>query len=370
VTLTTGGVTTNLPASSPIYFSFTTTPTTVTITRPNIPSPGPTMVSYYTSSAFYTKLPPVPALAVLSAVWLADQSPSSFDSFTIDETQTSPNDGGDPIYSGLGAGLALKVSCSKQTYSAYTCAHQPNSPNLDGVVVTSCYPGVIPEIGSDHHVACINIVRGVEDDFWDASPFPTAAGTYAVGGAGECALGGPGIGCSGSTATDLPLSLGLIDPNALLLCMQSTDASCTLGHAISMALKCNDSAYVSPAAASDGQCGAGLGSAGNRVPEGTRFFLNMTDAQINALYPPSSYEAIVYRTIDVQHYGAFDRDSSWSGAAGFNFQVAGWQPYGTANDPWRTVASLSGMPFSPTMVFTFTMPHPPIVFCNVAACDK
>jgi hypothetical protein len=88
---------------------------------------------------------------------------------------------------------------------------------------------------------------------------------------------------------------------------------------------------VYPATFSDGgntdatpACKGALGANG-RPPEGTRFFLDMSDADVNAT-SNAPYVKVVLRTLDREHYGGTITDTNWSGAPGlaFGFLREGW----------------------------------------------
>jgi hypothetical protein len=332
---------------------------------------------YFPKSPYRVPLPanPVFVSAAQSAAWNSANSPSGLGDIVISENGST--DGADPIYYVDGDGTDFTLACNKQSYSAYACSINTSNPNnmrnMNGVTMSAFPLGAITSGDSDHHIVGIDTINGYEVDIWLGRPFPTSPNaTWSVGGAGECALDGDGTGCSGSTATNMALSMGNIRPEDILYCLNQSPNpdTCVLPYALAMAPKCNGTGFTYPATASDGQC---FDSAGNNlsnssgIPEGTRGCINMTDAQINAL-PYPAYEKVVYRTMDCEHYGVFDRDSNWSGGPGFVFQYQGGEAY-TAfgqTDPWKTLANQVGVNASNGDNFTLKfsdMAKPPFVWC-------
>ena len=340
---------------------------------------------YFPSSPYHVALPfnPVFVSSSQSQTWNQENSPGQLADLTISEDASTGGD--DPTYYTDGDGSSFTLACNKQSYSAYSCGINAYNPrgliNMNGATVS--FPlGAIPAGDSDHHILDINTTEGYEDDIWLGKPMPSQANqTWSVGGAGRCALDGDGTGCSGSTATNMALSMGLIRAEDILYCLNSSSdpTHCTLPYALAVAPKCNGKNFTYPATASDGQCFDSSGtnhSTSAGLPEGERGCLNMTDDQINAL-PYPAYEKVVYRTMDCQHYGVFDRDSNWSGGPGFVFQNQGGEAYAAFGhtDPWRTLASQAGISVSgSTFTIKFTdLKNPDFVWCsnskNDGLCD-
>jgi hypothetical protein len=191
-----------------------------------------------------------------------------------------------------------------------------------------------PAGNSDHHFSINNFILQATIDFWLA-PLPGPPGsTMIVGGAGTCYWGTDGTGCSGSTATNISTGLGDVQPQYVQVA--ESDPHGVLPWAISSSALCADSAYnagylhsnpgqgwVYPATSSDGgntdwfpACKAFTGAFG-RPPEGARWFINMTDDQINATNN-LPYVKVILRTLDAEHYGGTITDSNWEFAAGLS----------------------------------------------------
>jgi hypothetical protein len=331
---------------------------------------------YYPSSPYHQ---PIPSNAVFvsqaqSTAWNVLQSPGNFNTISISENGSNGNDGSDPTYYTDGDGTSTTIDCNKYSYSQYSCENGVNVNNF----LTSAFPlGMIAAGDSDHHVLSIDTKNQVEFDIWNSTPIFTASGqTWSVGGAGECPLAGNGTGCSGSFATNIAGSLGLIRAEDILVALNSSNPNAVLPYALSIATKCNGTAHQFPATASDAQCGANIGTSTTRPPEGARLCINLTDAQINA-GSWSDYEKVVYRTADCQHFGMFIRDTSWSGAPGFGWQEQGGQAYVAfgQQDPWAVLAQRENISKQngSDYLFPFNMTSPPMIYClnskNDGLCD-
>ena len=305
-----------------------------------------------------------------SAAWAALNFQSGHDGFgsildaNVADPFTDPNDGSEPVDElQVGAPtIAQVVSCDVESYSAWTCSQT----NMQGRSI-NVPAGMMPAGNSDHHYSYDDYGANGEYDFWLA-PMPGAPGaTLHVGGAGFCAWGTDGTNCSGSNATGIATSLGGIDP--VLLQAAESSPNGTLPYAITAAVLCADPTWVYPAAGSDGAntnsssaCAAATG-AGQRPPEGTRWFLNMTDAQVNATNN-APYVKVLLRTIDRQHYGGVIADTNWAGAPGLSFN------YHRGN--FNFAATEAGMSITANMAIPVTTngfdPAKAIEFCTNGTC--
>ena len=280
-------------------------------------------------------LPAHPVVSPFSATWVAEQAqpgtPPRFADLAI-VAAPRPNDRDDqaiPLYRDAGAaGSVLHVvRCGGVDWSATTCARQHMTEASVRVPI-----GAFPEGGSDHHLAIEDEAAAREDDFWGAktpngvpnSPLDTLT-------AGACPFDGDGTHCSGATATDIAASLGAIDP--VTVATLEADPHGALPYAIATTLLCASTAFVFPADFSDGAntdrtpaCRGHLGANG-RPPEGVRYFLDLSDATIDATHNPP-YAKVILRTLDREHFGGTVTDTNWSGAPGpaFQFLRDGWAP--------------------------------------------
>lgn len=263
-------------------------------------------------------LPATKAVALASGAWASLLFQSGHDALQHIEVTTDDsdgNDGSEPLYMRTAdtQNVAVTIHCDLFPWSAHSCA----SSDSDGATMQ------IPEVlrsapNSDHHASIDDRVRGGEVDFW---VFPTGAPpTDAhVGGAGFCSYAGDGTNCSGATATNIATSLGGIDP--VVVRGAESDAHGALPYAISVSALCADPSWVFPATYSDGSntdgssaCANHTGT-GQRPPEGTRGFIDRSDADIDAT-SNAPYVKVILRTMDREHLGFTITDTNWSGAPG------------------------------------------------------
>jgi len=185
--------------------------------------------------------------------------------------------------------------------------------------------GAVPEGDSDGHLSWRTPLG--EYDAWAAEkPDAVPGSRWRVGGFGFCPVGGTGAGCSGSTATNLATSLGLLDPRAIAAVMG--DPHGILHTALAASVLCASPAWVAPATYSDGKNTTDevpCRGAATLPPEGVRFFLDRTDDQIDATDAPAWFK-VVLRTLDREHYGGQVVDTGWGGGAGIQLQTMreGW----------------------------------------------
>ncbi len=288
-------------------------------------------------------LPQKPNVSPYSAAWVALQAQPGrapeFAKLQVTFGPTRPGDSYDtsyPVYSdaGIASSVVHVVRCSGVAWSAYVCGRT----KMEGARVR--FPrGAFPEGNQDGHLSLEDDVAKREYDFWGASmPSDVPDSPFATLAAGQCPYDGDGTDCSGSTATNIATSLGAIDPRDIVAA--EADPHGTLPSAIDAAALCASRTWVYPATSSDGgntdatpACRGALGPNG-RPPEGTRFFLDLSDADVNAT-SNAPYVKVVLRTLDREHFGGTITDTNWSGAPGlaFGFVRDGWSAL--ANDrPW------------------------------------
>ncbi len=332
------------PTAQPTTFP-TSAPTTAPTSVPTVaPTATPTSVpgapreafglgcTHFRRNPMCARLPAAPSVSGSSALWASEQHQpggrTNFVDFQITLTP-SPNDAHDysePTYVlPAGSGIAHKLACGGFSWSAWSCG----SSHLSGATVR-VPAGAYPEGSSDHHLSIDDDANRREIDMWVAGmPNAVNGSVLTVGTAGQCSYDGDGTGCSQSTATQIATSLGAIDPT--LVAAAESDPHGSLPYAISTTALCADHAFVYPAAASDGRntdgyaaC-AGRTYPGGRPPEGSRYFLDLSDAQIDAT-PNAAYVKVVLRTLDREHYGGTITDTNWSGAPGLAFASmrGGW----------------------------------------------
>ncbi len=284
------------------------------------------LCTHFATNPMCRALPANPRVSPNSGAWASLEFQAGHDAFgglSLSNATTpfsDPNDDAEPFdeLTPGGATIVQKIVCDAVPWGPSLC----NSTHMQDRVL-GVPAGMMPEGNADHHYSFDDPNAGGEYDFWLA-PRPGAPGaTMHVGGAGFCAWGTDGTGCSGSTATNIATSLGGLD--ATLLAKAESSPNGTLPYAIAVAALCADPSYVYPAKSSDGAntnaspaC-AGKTGAGGRPPEGTRLFLALSDAAIDAT-PYAPYVKVILRTLDRQHYGGLIVDSNWSGAPGLSVE--------------------------------------------------
>jgi hypothetical protein len=324
----------------------------------------------YPTSVFHKKLPANP-------VTLPDSISQKWNQYNEDGHgtwgafggSTQPQyDEGWPVYfvngrPGIVDASYYNVDCDLTSWAANGCkTHGFMSGSLAPFPV-----GYTLEENSDHHVTTIDMKTRTEYDFWYMETLAGPGVVGHVGGGGACSIDGDGYNCSNANATNMPNSIGMVYYADLLYCETSDDDTCVLPTALAIAPKCNSSGanagfknnYTYPAAYSDSQCFAKSSPPSDGVVEGDRAFLDLTDAQINAL-PLAKFEKIFLRTIDREHYGVIVRDTGWSGGAAFQINAESNSPYALYGNesPMVAVAKLEGLSPDSHGVYTFQVSDP------------
>ncbi len=320
------------PNSGPVaYTTKTCDPMVVTFHGAPLPAVNPSPIAAaplncigkFVANPMCKPLPANPSASTSSAAWAAllfQSGHNSIAGFSIGN-----GDEGEPI-TFLGVHdpyVALTLQCNKQTYSPGTCATHGNPDGSMQKIPLNIFVST----GSDHHAAISSVELQGDVYYWLAPSPPVLTGSaWPVGGAGFCPWSGDGTNCSGSTATNIATSLGGITSDALNAA-EADPVHGVLPYAISTSALCADPTFVFPATSSDGSntnsssaC-AGHTAAGQRPPEGTRWFLPYTDEQIDATSNLPYVKAIL-RTMDEQHYGGLVTDTNWWGAPGLAVQYA------------------------------------------------
>jgi hypothetical protein len=235
----------------------------------------------------------------------------------------TPNDYDHPLY------------FSKSTDPAYTvqCSHSAGwGPcEIDGATV-HIPSGARAAGGSDGHMAVIDQASGWEYDFWQVQQIPSDGGSLTVGYAGRTSIGpnSDGLG-SEATAAGFGLAAGIIRPEEL--------AAGQIDHALFMVVKCTNGTSVWPAGSSAGRSCSSMGLSDVNAPAmGQHFYLDMTDAEIDAL-PQPAWQKTILRAM--AHYGLYVGDT---GGGCLKIESASsYTSFGQA-DPWTQVAVDAGIP--------------------------
>lgn len=202
-----------------------------------------------------------------------------------------------------------------------------------------------PAGGTDAHMSVIDQDAGWEYGFWETEARSPSGGTLWIGHGGRTRIGTPdanGLGSSSLpnnvTAAHFGLSAGVIRPEEL--------AAGQINHALFMVVKCTNGTYVWPARGPGvGRTCASMGLSNENAPAlGQHFYLDMTEAEINALSVPA-WKKTVLRAM--ARYGMFvgDTGSSYLGWTVSLQSGSSYTSFGQA-DPWVDLAKKYGIPQS------------------------
>ena len=271
--------------------------------------PGPCWRPYADTSPFNTPLPADPRLAPRSAAMIATMTgwgrPEELWTGTADTTA----DWDHPYYFAQPDDPVFTVHCVEDWG---TC-------EIEGMKVR--IPAAArPAGGSDGHMAVIDQSGGWEYDFWEVRSKPRAGGTITISWGGRTAIGTPGADGldSDATAAHFGLVAGIIRYPEL--------AAGRINHALFLIIKCDGGGVVYPASGHGAACDDG----GVPPQEGSRVFLDMSDAEIDALGAPPWKKAI-FRAL--AHFGAFVGDT---GGSPWGVEIESGSTYTSVGlrDPW------------------------------------
>ena len=186
-----------------------------------------------------------------------------------------------------------------------------------------------PAGGSDGHMAVIDQASGWEYDFWQVASKPAGGGTISISWGGRTAIGTADADGrdSNATAAHFGLAAGVIRPSEL--------AAGEINHALFMVVKCTSGTSVYPA-------GPGAGSAcadkTNAPAMGQHFYLDMTDAEIEALSVPAWQKTILRA---MARYGLYVGDTG-GGGWGIQFESGSSFTSFGQTDPWVALGDQLG----------------------------
>jgi hypothetical protein len=200
----------------------------------------------------------------------------------------------------------------------------------------------IPQGQKDGHWILIDPAAGYEYVLYQTQ-WPPANGVLTASYGGRCALSGNGFtnpsysgpawnaGCNGD-ASSAPLSIGTVRAKDWLSALATNGV---LPGALSYAAACNGVSAVTggkmpkpfPPTHGDGCLGQGQAPA-----EGSRIFLALHDAAVNALNVPA-LSKVLLRTLDEDHYGAIMVDTGGNGYSGLGVNVESDSTYEAWGQP-------------------------------------
>jgi hypothetical protein len=189
-----------------------------------------------------------------------------------------------------------------------------------------------PAHSVDGHMAVVDQANHIEYDFSRAGDLPKGGGPLAIAAGGATVIGTPGAdGLGGdSTAAGFGLLAGAIRPSEL--------ERGVINHALLVSIACSGGT-VWPAAPT--QTGALCSDTTNAPKLGQHFWLDMSDAQIDAISAPAWRKAI-WRAL--AHYGAYVGDTAGvNGNLGIAAEsTQSWLSFGYA-DPWVALGERYGL---------------------------
>jgi hypothetical protein len=271
--------------------------------------PGACWRPYSDSSPFNRVLPASPRLAPNSAAMISTMTgwgqPEDFWAGAAD----TPSDWVHPYYFSAPNDPTFTIHCLK---SWGTC-------EIEGMKVR-IPDAARPAGGGDGHMAVVDQESGWEYDFWQVKSKPQGGGTITISWGGRTQIGTPtadGLG-SDANAAHFGLLGGIIRFQEI--------AAGRIDHALFLIIKCDGGDIVYPAAGHGSKC-----ADGSIAPqEGSHVFLDMSEAEIDALGAPLWKKAI-YRAL--ARYGAFVGDT---GGSPWGFKIESGSTYTSFGlpNPW------------------------------------
>ena len=192
---------------------------------------------------------------------------------------------------------------SKPTDPVYTvdCVEDWGTCEIEGMKVR--IPNAArPAAGGDGSMGVIDQASGWEYDFWQVRQKPSGGGVIKISWGGRTEIGTPesdGLDSNGSAA-HFGTAAGVIRPEEL--------EAGEINHALFLMVKCTNDSFVWPAMGPGvGRTCAEMGLSNNNAPAmGQHFFLDMTEAQIDAMNVPEWRKTILRAMAD---YGMFVGDT-------------------------------------------------------------
>jgi len=246
---------------------------------------------YAATSPFNSALPASPRLDGRSAAIVKRLLGfGAIENLVAGKATSASNDYGRPSYFSTLTDPVFTVHC---TESWGTCAVEGAKIRIPN--------SATPASGSDGHMTVVDQLSGVEYDFWRVQSKPLGGGTLTVAWGGRTRIDGDGRG-SDAVAAQFGSMAGVLR-------LEEAQAG-VINHALFIYVHCDSGRFVYPATKT-GQACSKIGESDSDAPAmGTRFQLNMSDAEINALSVPSWKKAILRA---MARYGLIvgDTGSKW-----------------------------------------------------------
>jgi hypothetical protein len=189
--------------------------------------------------------------------------------------------------------------------------------------------------GSDGHMTVVDQRTGWEYDFWRVQRKSRGGGTLDTAWGGRTRIDGSGLG-SDATAARFGNLAGLLRAEEL--------AAGRIDHALFITVPCDSGTWVYPASKNGTACSRLGESNVNATPMGTRFRLDMSNAEINALAAPLWEKALLRA---MARYGMYVGDT---GGREWGIEQEGSQTYTSFGYPdrWTGFARSAGAAISRT----------------------
>ena len=195
-----------------------------------------------------------------------------------------------------------------------------------------------PAAGGDGHLTVIDQASGWEYDLWQVRSKPAGGGTLTASWGGRTRIDGDGLG-SNATAAHYGGAAGVIRAQEL--------AAGRIDHALFLVIKCGSGGKVYPSLGTGARCSDPT----NAPAMGSRFQLDMSDAEIDALQVPTWKKAILRA---MAQYGMYFGDT---GGPGFGLQFESGASYTSfgAEDAMVSFARQIGMRANGEGKFSFNV---------------
>jgi hypothetical protein len=215
-----------------------------------------------------------------------------------------------------------------------SCTQWVSSCEVEGVQLR-IPAAAMPAGGGDGSMGVIDQAAGMEYDFWQVSSKPAGGGTLQVSHGGMTAIGSAdadGLG-SNADAAHFATSAGVIRPPEL--------EAGLIDHALFMVVKCTNGTRVWPAHGPGvGRSCSSIGLSNADAPAlGQHFYLDLSDAEIDALAVPEWKRTILRAMAD---YGMFVGDT---GGSSWRIKIESGSSYTSFGhqDPWVEMAKRWGV---------------------------